>query len=58
MENFLIAIVNLFYDEAFRHWFFWTAVILAILGVHPFRIFHFVRTHNNTYITEKDKKKK
>lgn len=28
-------IIELFTDESFRHWFFWTAVILVIVGGPP-----------------------
>jgi len=37
MEQFLIEIVKLFAEEEFRHWFFWTALILGIFaGWSPF----------------------
>ena len=28
-------IIELFKDESFRHWFFWTAVILVLIGGSP-----------------------
>jgi len=37
MEQFLISIVQLFEQEEFRHWFFWTALLLGIFaGWSPF----------------------
>jgi len=37
MEQFLIDIVKLFGQEEFRHWFFWTALLLGIFaGWSPF----------------------
>jgi len=32
MEQFLISIVQLFEEQEFRHWFFWTALILGIFA--------------------------
>ena len=36
--EFLTQIVLLFGEEAFRHWFFWTAVILSFLGWTPYSV--------------------
>jgi hypothetical protein len=54
--EFLTQIVLLFADEAFRHWFFWTSVILALLGVHPYRIFSGI-VRKTKIVVNKDKKK-
>ena len=31
----LDSVIDLFNDESFRHWFFWTSVTLVILGGTP-----------------------
>jgi len=56
MEQFLISIVNLFAEEEFRHWFFWTALLLGIFaGWSPFGfwngIYKIVKRTRRTNVT-------
>ena len=35
MTEFISEIIGLFKDESFRHWFFWTIVIVILIGGYP-----------------------